>query len=328
LLLGVILGVMSKHGHDKVTIVASPAIASLGAWLEQLLAESTGKVDKGIIPVDGEAIGKPTVYGDDRLHIYIRLRSKPDPAQDKAFDDLQGAGQQLVRINIEEPGDLGQEFYRWEFATAVAGSIIGINAFNQPDVEASKIATRNLMAEYEKSGKLQTETPFFEADGLRFFADSANTAELKKAAKQNESVVAYLAAHFARIKKGDYLAILAFIERNQKHQSVLNQLRQSVRDAKNIATCVGFGPRYLHSTGQAYKGGPNSGIFLQITSDEPVDVSIPEQKYTFATVTAAQARGDLEVLAQRKRRLLRVHLVGDSEAGLNNLYSACKQALK
>jgi transaldolase/glucose-6-phosphate isomerase len=326
--LGAVLGMLALHGRDKVTLVTSPGIADFGAWLEQLLAESTGKDGKGLIPVDREPLGAPEVYGDDRLFVYVRHSAAPSAVQDAAVETLEDAGHPVVRIPIADIYDLGQEFFRWEFATAVAGSILGINAFNQPDVEASKNETRKLTSEYETSGKLPDEKPFLEIGGVRFFADAANAAEITKAAGANPSLTAVLRAHFSRISRGDYFALLAYIERNATHDAALQKIRLAVRDTKHAATCVGFGPRFLHSTGQAYKGGPNSGVFLQITCDDAEDVAIPGQKYTFGIVKAAQARGDFEVLNQRKRRALRVHIGKDVAAGLDALIAAANEALR
>jgi len=325
--LGLILGSAAKAGRDKVTIITSPGIFDLGAWLEQLLAESTGKQGKGIIPVDRESIGAPEVYGNDRVFAYLRLESAPDAQQDAKVAALEKANQPVVRISLTDPYDLGQEFFRWEIATAVAGSIIGINAFNQPDVEASKIATRNLTSEYEKTGSLPTEKPVLEDKGVKLFTDEKNAAELAKAAGSDKSLVGYLKAHFGRIKAGDYFALLGYIQRNEAHEAALQAMRHAVRDKKHVATCLGFGPRFLHSTGQAYKGGPNSGVFLQLTCDDAKDLPVPEQKYTFGVVKAAQARGDFQVLAERGRRALRVHLGSDLAAGLRTLQDAVKQAL-
>ncbi len=327
IMLGLILGVLAQHGRDKVTLVTSPRLWDLGAWLEQLLAESTGKEGKGLIPVDRERLGRPEVYGNDRLFVYLRLESAPDAAQDAAVDALEQAGQAVVRIAIADPDDIGQEFFRWEMATAVAGSILGINAFNQPDVEASKVATRELTAEYEKQGALPPETPMFEAGGMRLFADQTNAAWLANAVGRKPSLASYLRAHVNRLRPGDYFAVLAYIEMNQAHTEMLQALRHAVRDAKHVATCLGFGPRFLHSTGQAYKGGPNSGVFLQVTCDDASDLPVPGQAYTFGVVKAAQARGDFQVLAERNRRLLRVHLGSDVSAGLAALRAAMEQAL-
>jgi glucose-6-phosphate isomerase len=324
--LGAILGVLANHGRDKVTLITSPGISDLGAWLEQLLAESTGKGGKGLIPVDGELVGAPPVYGNDRVFVYLRLESAADAAQDKSIAALEGAGQPVVRIAVEQPYNIGEEFFRWEIATAVAGSVLGIHPFNQPDVEASKVATRKLTEEYERTGKLPAETPFFEAGGIKLYADERNAAALKKGAEK-QSLAGYLKAQIARLALGDYFALLAYIEMNEAHNEVLQTLRHAVRDAKRVATCVGFGPRFLHSTGQAYKGGPNTGVFLQITCDDAADLPVPQQKYTFGVVKAAQARGDFQVLAERGRRALRVHLGPDGDAGLKQLLSAMKEAL-
>jgi transaldolase/glucose-6-phosphate isomerase len=326
-ILGVILGAAQKAGRDKVTIFASPGISDLGAWLEQLLAESTGKNGKGLIPVDREAIGSPDVYGKDRVFVYLRLETRPDAEQEAAVAALEQAGQPVVRITLPDVYALGQEFFRWEIATAVAGSIIGINAFNQPDVEASKIETKKLTSEYEKTGSLPAESPLLEEGGIRLFTDDKNAAALKQAAGADKSLVGFLRAHLSRIHAGDYFAVLGFIEMNGAHEAQLQSIRHAVREKKHVATCLGFGPRFLHSTGQAYKGGPNSGVFLQITCDDAADVPVPGQKYTFGVVKAAQARGDFQVLADRNRRALRVHLGKDIAAGLATLRRAIQQAL-
>jgi transaldolase/glucose-6-phosphate isomerase len=325
--LGLILGTAAKAGRDKLTIITSPGIFDLGAWLEQLVAESTGKQGKGIIPVDREAIGAPEVYGNDRLFAYLRLDSAPDAQQDAKVAALEKAGHPVVRIAVSNTYDLGQEFFRWEIATAVAGSILGINAFNQPDVEASKIATKNLTSEYEKTGSLPPEKPILEDKGVKLFTDEKNAAELAKAAGSDKSLVAYLKAHFGRIKPGDYFALLGYVQMNEPHEQQLQAIRHAVRDKKRVATCLGFGPRFLHSTGQAYKGGPNSGVFLQLTCDDAKDLPVPGQKYTFGVVKAAQARGDFQVLAERGRRALRVHLGADVQSGLRTLQAAVKEAL-
>lgn len=230
----------------------------------------------------------------------------------------------MVRITVSDTMQLGQEFFRWEMATAVAGSVIGINPFDQPDVEASKVKTRDLTAAYEKTGSLPEEKPFFSAAGFKLFADPRNEAELMPKAT---NLTAALKAHFARIGAGDYAALLAYIERDPAHIETMQSWRRMIRDRTRAATCVGFGPRFLHSTGQAYKGGPNSGVILQITCDDAEDLPVPGQKYTFGVVKAAQARGDFEVLAERGRRALRVHISGDLEAGLVELGRAIDQAL-
>lgn len=326
-MLGLILGTAATMGRDKITLITSPGISDLGAWLEQLIAESTGKVGKGIIPVDREALGSPDVYGNDRIFAYIRLESAPDAAQDTQVAALEKAGQPVVRIAMTDAYNLGQEFFRWEIATAVAGSIIGINAFNQPDVEASKIETRKLTSEYEKNGSLPAEKPLLEEAGIKLYTDEKNAAALAQAAGSDRSLKNFLRAHLGRLGAGDYFAVLAYVQMNADHESVLQNLRHAVRDRKRVATCLGFGPRFLHSTGQAYKGGPNSGVFLQITCDEAQDLPVPGQRYSFGVVKAAQARGDFAVLAERNRRALRVHLGGDVKAGLSKLTELVRQIL-
>jgi transaldolase/glucose-6-phosphate isomerase len=316
--LGLILGLAAKSGRDKVTLITSPGISDFGAWLEQLLAESTGKDGRGIIPVDHERLGPPEVYGNDRVFAYIRLENGADPAQDAAADALAKAGHPVIRIALTDTYNLGQEMFRWEIATAVAGSVIGINAFNQPDVEASKIATKKLTSEYEKTGSLPPESPILSENGIQLFTDEKNAAALGSAAGNDKSLAGYLRAHLGRIQAGDYFALLAYVQMNQGHEKTLQDIRTAVRDKKRVATCLGFGPRFLHSTGQAYKGGPNSGVFLQVTCNDKTDLAVPGQKYTFGVVKAAQARGDFQVLAERSRRALRVHLE-DVESGLSTL---------
>jgi transaldolase / glucose-6-phosphate isomerase len=326
-MLGLILGTAARAGRDKITFITSPGISDLGAWLEQLIAESTGKQGKGIIPVDRETIGAAEVYGNDRVFAYLRLESAPDAAQDAQVTALEKAGHPVVRISLGDTYDLGQEFFRWEIATAVAGSILGINAFNQPDVEASKVATRNLTAAYEKTGSLPDEKPLLEDKGVKLYTDDKNAADLANAPGGTKTLAGYLKAHFGRLKPGDYFALLAYIQMNDTNEQQVQTIRHAVRDKKHVATCLGFGPRFLHSTGQAYKGGPNSGVFLQLTCDDPNDLPVPGQKYTFGVVKAAQARGDFQVLAERGRRALRVHLGADLKSGLNTLLTAVKEAL-
>jgi transaldolase/glucose-6-phosphate isomerase len=327
LVLGTIMGVAHNKGIDKLTLAASPGIHDLGAWLEQLLAESTGKEGKGIVPVDRERLAGPEAYGDDRLFAYLRLEDAPDAAQDAAVEALEKAGKPVVRIRVATKYDLAEEFVRWEVATAVAGSIMGINPFNQPDVEASKVATKTLTSEYEKTGTLPSEAPFFEGDGVKLFSDPKNVEALKKAAGAGANLNAYVKAHLGRLGKGDYFALLGYVEMNAAHEESLQTARHRVRDRRKVATCLGFGPRFLHSTGQAYKGGPNSGVFLQVTCDDAKDLPVPGSKYTFGIVKAAQARGDFQVLAERGRRALRVHLGPDVAAGLKALNAAIEKAL-
>jgi transaldolase/glucose-6-phosphate isomerase len=317
--LGLTLGVLAtQFGRDKVTIIASPRLASVGAWLEQLIAESTGKHGKGLIPVDGERVGAPGDYGKDRVFLYLALSSDDEEEISRAIDVLTLAGHPVIRIGIDEISQLGGIFFLTEFATAVAGAVIGINPFDQPDVEASKVKTRALTDGYEKTGHLDRDTAFFTVDGVALYADVK---------LPGNSLAEILRAHFARAAAGDYLALLAYIDRNVAHEKLLNELRLVMRHATKCATVLGFGPRFLHSTGQAYKGGPNSGVFLQITADPAHDLAVPGKIYSFGVVEAAQAQGDLAVLRERKRRALRVHLT-DKRAGLQTLAGAVYEALK
>jgi hypothetical protein len=311
-----------------VTFIASPGISSIGAWLEQLVAESTAKHGRGMIPVDGEEVGAPAVYGDDRLFIYLRLDSGADPSQDIAVDALEHAAHPVVRIGVADIYDIGQEFFRWEMGVAIAGSIIGINPFDQPDVEASKVATRALTAAFERTGALPSDPPIYQDAGISLFTDARSAATLEKTLGGDRSLAGYLRAHLNRLKDGDYFAILAYLAMNSTHRDVLQAMRHTVRDRKRVATSVGFGPRFLHSTGQAYKGGPNSGVFLQITCDDATDILVPSQKYSFGVVKAAQARADFAILAERERRALRVHLGADVTGGLNLLRAAVATACR
>ena len=313
--LGLILGAAAKAGHDKLTILTSPALAPVAAWMEQLIAESTGKLGKGIIPVAGEPVARPAAYGADRIFAYLALNGDADADQERAIGALEAAGHPVVRISLASRDQLGQEFFRWEIATAVAGAVLGINPFDQPDVEASKIKTRALTDAYEQSGALAPETPILEASGITAFADERNATELKSASTLEDLI----AAHFKRAKAGDYLGLLAYIDRSPAHVAAISRMQAQLRDATGCATVVGFGPRFLHSTGQAYKGGPNSGVFLEITSDPNQDLQVPGRKFSFGVVEAAQARGDLEVLEERGRRCLRLHLGTDVEGGLKVL---------
>ena len=323
--LGIILGVLARRGRDKVTLIVSPAVQALGAWIEQLLTASLGKAGRGLLVVAGEPVGPPAVYGVDRLFVYLRLESVPDTAQDAAVTSLQDAGHPVVRIAIADTYDIGGEFFRWQFAAAVAAAVLGINPFDQPDIESAKVVARKLTAEFERTGALAPETPLCAGDGLTLFADARNAAEL---AAGGTTVGGVLKAHLARARAGDYVALLAFLERNAAHEADLQRMRAAIRDRLKVATSVGFGPGYLHSSAQAYKGGPNTGVFLQITTDDVADVPVPGHTYTFGLVKAAQARGDLQVLADRGRRVLRVHLGRDIEAGMTALRAAIEQAVR
>jgi transaldolase/glucose-6-phosphate isomerase len=326
-LLGLALGAAVKHGCDKITITASKPIADFGAWAEQLIAESTGKNGKALIPLEGETLGKPEVYGKDRVFIDLHLHGDTDTARNSALAALESAGHSVIRITVTSPAHIGQEFFRFEIATAVAGAVMGINPFDQPDVEAAKIKTRELTSAFAASGSLPAEKPASTDGSIAVHTDAVNASALR-AAGAGSDLVSWLKAHFARIQPGDYFAALAYLDRNEANIAALQSIRMAVRDSKHVTTCVGFGPRFLHSTGQAYKGGPDNGVFLQITADSAQDLDVPAQKISFGVIEAAQARGDFSVLAERGRRALRLHIAGDVEKGLAAIAQALQSALK
>jgi len=303
--LGAVIGEAARAGRNKLTILASERLRPLGAWLEQLLAESTGKEGKGVVPVDLEPAAEPSAYGDDRLFVHLKLKDDEDEALEARLAALEAAGQPVVRIMLAEPNRIGQEFFRWEIATAVAGAIIGIDPFDQPDVEAAKLKTRLLVDAYERTGRLGPREPVLRDGQLSFFA-----------AEGASDPAALLEALFDRLKPGGYFGILAYVERNAAHEAALARMRTAVRDARHVATVAGFGPRFLHSTGQAYKGGSAGGLFLAITRTAEPDLAIPGHRASFGTVQLAQAIGDLDVLAERGRAWLRIHIEGDEDEGL------------
>jgi transaldolase/glucose-6-phosphate isomerase len=324
--LGLAMGIAGQQGRDKVTILSSKKIADFGAWAEQLIAESTGKDGKGLIPIDGEPLGEPAVYGRDRFFIDLRTEGETDGTHDDRLAALEKAGHPVVRIAMKSIDHIGQEFFRFEIATAVAGAVLGINPFNQPDVEAAKIKTRELTAAFEKTGTLPAEKPVISTNEVELFTDDKNAGALRKAGADGD-LGSWLKAHLARTGAGDYVALLAYIERDHAHIDTLQHMRLAVRDKRHVATCAEFGPRFLHSTGQAYKGGPGSGVFLQITADDAEDLAVPGQKASFGVIKAAQARGDFDVLTERGRRALRVHLKGDLKTALAMLDAAIVNAL-
>ena len=322
--LGAALGELARQGRDKVTIITSPAISDLGAWLEQLIAESTGKEGKGIVPIDDESLGSPAVYGNDRFFAYIRYSGAPDSQQDAKVAALEQAGHPVVRIELADLVNLGEEFFLWEVATAIAGSILGINAFDQPNVQESKDYTKSFLDDYKRTGWLPDDNPIVASNGTRIYGDAAN----REALKGVTSFDAGVAAHLKRIQPGDYVAINAYIERTDATHQALQSMRHTIRDAKRVATTLGYGPRFLHSTGQLHKGGPGSGVFIQITSDDAEDLAIPGEPYSFGVLKAAQALGDFLSLSKRNRRAIRVHLGGDVTVGLRKLEGAIRSALK
>jgi transaldolase/glucose-6-phosphate isomerase len=315
LLLGTILGICHGAGRDKLTILTSPEIYDLGAWLEQLIAESTGKNGTAIIPVDREPQQPAVSYGDDRVFVHLKFTGGDD---DLNLSELYAAGHPVIEIAIDDPYELGAEFFRWEFATAVAGSIMQINPFDQPDVESAKVEARKITEEYEMTGSLPVDVPFFETKGVKLFASKEYENRLKQLVDE-AGLAEFLSAHFATIEEHDYFALLAFVAMNGSNDARLQKIRARVLEKYLCATCLGFGPRFLHSTGQAYKGGANNGVFLQVTMEDNTDLPVPGQKYSFGVVKAAQSRGDLQVLFDRGRRALRIHFTKDADLLLDHL---------
>jgi transaldolase/glucose-6-phosphate isomerase len=309
----------TRQGRDKITISATPALKSVGGWLEQLIAESTGKIGKGLIPVDLEPLAAPSAYGADRVFVHIAMAGDAEPPELQALED---AGQPVIRITLSDVHELGQLFFVSEIAVAMAGAVLGINPFDQPDVEASKVKSRELTKEYEDSGKLPAGEPVRRFEGMALYADANNA----KALDGCDTLIEVLRAHFRRAKAGDYIGLLAFIEQSQAHFSQLQAMRTKLRDRLKVATCAEFGPRFLHSTGQAYKGGPNTGIFLTVTAKPKRDLQLANGKMSFGVVQEAQAIGDFAVLNERGRRALRLHL-DDVDNGLAALGRALDAAL-
>jgi hypothetical protein len=272
-------------------------MAAFGVWVEQLIAESTGKQGTGILPVADEAIAEPLFYGNDRLFVYLRLAGDDNAALDGKVNVLEAAGHPVIKIYMDELEDLGQEFFRWEMATAAAGSVLKINPFDQPNVESAKVKARELMAEFERSGQLPLATPTLDYDDIDVYGPA-----------MGETVTASLQAFLTHFRPGDYVAIMAYLPYQAEIEAALNQLRLRIRDGLRAATTVGYGPRFLHSTGQLHKGDGNKGLFIQITHTPATDVEIPGEKYAFATLHAAQAQGDYNALQENHRRLIRFHI--------------------
>jgi transaldolase / glucose-6-phosphate isomerase len=301
-------------------VVTSRSLTSFGGWLEQLVAESTGKLGKGIVPVDGERVGAPEVYGKDRVFVYLKLRGEDDVELERRLSLVENAGTPVIRFHLQDKQDIVQEMFAWEMATAVAGHVLGINPFDQPNVQESKDYTSDLLAQFTKNGKLPEipgEVKLFDANGIAVYTDQENAKTVS-----GSGLKEVLAAHLSRVNAGDYVALNAYVEMNAANDEVIQTIRHRVRDQKKVATTVGYGPRFLHSTGQLHKGGANNGVFVQITCADPVDLPLPGEKYTFGVLKAAQEAGDFMALSKRGRRLVRVHLKEDVAAGLRAIESA------
>ena len=297
--LGAFMAALAKQGRDKLTLLCSPEIRGFGAWIEQLVAESTGKLGRGVVPIDLEPLGEPSVYGDDRAFVVVRLEGGTAPASDQTLSALRLAGHPVFELALPSRLSLGAEFFRWEFATAVAGASLRINPFDEPNVTEAKEATSRAIKRYWKEGKLpQPEGVLTPAERDRWLS------------------------HLGQCTPGDYLAVCAFFAQTPKRDLLLEALRRACRDRLKVATTVGYGPRFLHSTGQLHKGGPNTGIFVQLTAAAPQDLPVPERGFSFGVLRDAQALGDLEALLAHKRRVVRVHLGGSVEDGIEQLLAA------
>jgi glucose-6-phosphate isomerase/transaldolase/glucose-6-phosphate isomerase len=288
--LGVAMALLARQGRDKLTLITSPAIASFGLWVEQLIAESTGKEGLGIVPVAGEPLASPEHYGQDRFFVYLRLSEEDNSATDAAIEAVQNAGHPVMRFDLPDEYGLGAEFFRWEMATAMAGGYLGVNPFDQPNVQASKDLTDSLLGQYQGTGQSLAMEP---------------TASLTNL--------------LADAKASDYMAIMAYLHQTPELNQALAALRSKTIQRYGVATTLGYGPRFLHSTGQLHKGGPDSGLFLQLTADHPQELAIPNQGFSFRMLADAQAAGDMAALRKAGRRVVRVHLGQDPVAGLSGL---------
>ena len=322
--LGAVLGSLAKAGRNKLTFVTPAPLDSLGLWIEQLIAESTGKEGKGIVPIAGEPLGAPDDYGDDRVFAFIHTPSSKTGDIDPKLAALEAAGHPVLRHTLHDPLDLGEEFFLWEFATAIAGALLAIDAFDQPNVQESKDNTKRLLGEYVQNGSLAQQKLIIAEESMRIFGDEATRDLLRRRGSSMQEIVT---AHLSRIKPGDYFAVTQYIEELNNYEGLLQQVRVAVRDEKKVATTSGYGPRFLHSTGQLHKGGPDTGVFLQITSEDINDIEIPGEKFTFGVLKQAQALGDFESLAARGRRAIRVDLGRDVEKGLRRLLALIKEAV-
>ena len=314
--LGVIMGALANAGRDKLTFITSPPISPFGAWVEQLIAESTGKEGKGILPVNGEELGPSEIYGQDRFFVYLRLAG--DNTYDNAVQALRDKDHPVAQIDLQDPYDLGGEFFRWEFATAIAGYILGINPFDQPNVESSKRLAGDMLSAYREKGMLPELTPRLEKDGITVYGDISE-----------DSLEGVLGSFLKRGKPGGYIAIQAYVQPTQETSAALQQLRMSLRDHSKLATTVGYGPRFLHSTGQMHKGDGGNGLFIQFTADDqeydreyaciPDEAGSPASCISFGVLKAAQALGDRQALLNAGRKVIRFHLGRDVRGGLSKL---------
>ena len=308
--LGAVLGGLARKGRDKVTLHTSQSLPALGLWIEQLVAESTGKEGKGILPIALEPLAGPAAYGEDRLFVRIRLRSEDPAGERRRFEELAAAGHPVLDRVLDDPLDLGSEFFVWEIATALTGALLHIDPFDQPNVQESKDNTKRLLGEFRSSGRLP-EPATIGGSGAISVSGRASDSRKDDARELVESLL-------AQAEPGDYVALLVYLREDDARNRTIARIRTGIMDALKVATTAGYGPRFLHSTGQFHKGGPANGIFLQITGDEGADLPIPGEPFGFRTLAAAQALGDFEALEAKGRRALRLHL-SDVDRGLAEL---------
>jgi glucose-6-phosphate isomerase len=329
--LGAALGALAQEGRDKLTLVLRPPLEALGLWIEQLVAESTGKEGRGIIPVAGEPLGDPGVYGDDRVFVRVRTSDDRGLEDNPRLKALAEAGHPVIDLVMGDMLDLGAEFFRWQVATAIAGWRLGINPFDQPDVQESRDNTKALLAELQGTGRLPEPTSVASSDGLTVYAvpgDGAPIIEAEGRAGGRAGVVAALRAHFGRVRPGDYVALMHYFDETEARDEAILAIRTLLRDALKVATTAGYGPRVLHATGQLHKGGPDTGVFLQLTADDGEDIDIPGHPFGFASLVRAQALGDFRALASRERRALGLHLGSDVAGGLARLFELVGDAVR
>lgn len=328
--LGAAMGALAQRGADKVTLVASPPIASFGLWVEQLIAESTGKEGRGLVPVAGVAPAEARDFDDDRFFVYLRLDGPPSEL-DHQVNALKRAGQPVVTLHLDDAYALGGEFFRWEFATAVVGHLLQIDPFDQPNVAESKANTQALLDYMQEHGAPREDKPVLDEDGLQLYADPRTVETLRRIGEQRGfhygELINLLLAHISQARSGDYIALMAYLAPTENHDRLLGAIRDELCHATMRAVTLGYGPRFLHSTGQLHKGGPNNGVFIQITVENNERIPIPGEPYDFMALKRAQAQGDLEALQAKRRRVMRFHLpIGSVSAGLERLLDAIRAA--
>ena len=315
--LGAAMAALALRGLDKLTVVADPPFDSVGLWIEQLVAESTGKEGKGIVPVAAEPLLEPRHYGQDRLFVWVHGKGSFEEGETRSrLDALEKAGHPVIEHQLESPVDLGEEFFIWEFATAVAGALLGINPFDQPNVQESKDNTRRLLDEFRSNGKLPQPPGIAAGNGIEVYGAGLEAGSPEEA----------MAGHLGRIRSGDYVGLMEFVAEDPKYDLLITSMREALMKTFRVATTSGYGPRFLHSTGQLHKGGPDKGLFIQITATPAEDIAIPGEPFSFGVLEQAQALGDDLSLSSRRRRVLRFHVTGDVESGLRKILSMVQAA--